>query len=69
MDNKLLVKTIISCVVGAILWCVIDLIICTVRNTNFVDTFFSPENLAELIIIMTLAGFSYYNAQKKKKNK
>lgn len=69
MDNKLLVKTIVSCVVGTVLWCIIDLIMCAVKNENFVDTFFSPTNIAEVVTIMTLAGISYYVAQSKKKKK
>ena len=67
MNKKLLMETIISCIVGVVLWGIIDLIICAMRNTNFVDTFFSPENLVELVIVMCISGFAYYSAKKNKK--
>ena len=67
MNKKLLMETIISCIVGVVLWGIIDLIICAMRNTNFVDTFFSPGNLVELVIVMCISGFACYHAKKNKK--
>ncbi|MBQ3475783.1 MAG: hypothetical protein IJH20_06420 [Bacilli bacterium] len=66
MKNKLIVKTILSCLLGAIIWCVLDYIICLVKKESFVDTFFSTKNLIELVICMIAAGIAYYSAQKKK---
>ena len=67
MNKKLLIETIISCFVGVVLWGIIDLIICAMRNTNFVDTFFSPENLVELVIVMCISVFVCYSTKKNKK--
>lgn len=69
MDKKILTKTIISCVIGAILWCLVDLIICAVRKESFVDTFLTPYNLFEVVLASVAAGFAYYSAQKKKNTK
>lgn len=66
MKNKLIVKTILSCLLGAIIWCVLDYIICLIKKESFVDTFFSPKNLIELVICMFATGIAYYSAQKKK---
>ena len=66
MKNKLLVKTIFSCLLGAILWCIIDYIICLIKNESFADTFLTTKNLIELVICSVAAGFAYYSSQKKK---
>lgn len=66
MKNNLLVKTIISCVLGALIWCAIYYIICLVREQSFVDTFFDTKNLIELVVCMIAAGIAYYSSQKKK---
>ncbi|MBR1417090.1 MAG: hypothetical protein IJ572_04660 [Bacilli bacterium] len=69
MKNKLIVKTIASCLLGAILWCAVDYIICLIKNQSFVDTFFSTRNLIELVICSIAAGIAYYSSQKKKNSK
>ena len=66
MKNKLLVKTIFSCVLGVIIWCAVDFIICLIKKESFVDTFFSTKNLIELVVFSVVAGVAYYNSQKKK---
>ena len=66
MKNKLLVKTILSCLLGAILWCAIDYIICLIKSESFTDTFFTSKNIIELVVCMVAAGFAYYTSQKKK---
>ena len=68
MDKKLLIKTFISCVLGAVLWCIIDFVICLVKKESFVDTFFTPYNIVELVIMITISGYVYYSTQKKKNN-
>jgi hypothetical protein len=66
MKNKLLLKTILSCLLGAILWCGLDYIICLIKKQSFVDTFFTTRNLIELVICSVVAGLAYYSSQKKK---
>ena len=66
MNNKLLVKTILSCLLGAILWCAADYIICLIKKQSFVDTFFATKNLIELVVCSVAAGVAYYSSQKKK---
>lgn len=66
MKNKLLVKTIISCVLGAVLWCAVDFIICLIKKESFVDTFFTFKNIIELVICSVASGIAYYSSQKKK---
>ena len=66
MKNKLIVKTILSCLLGAIIWCVLDYIIYLIKKESFVDISFSTKNLIELVICMIAAGIVYYSAQKKK---
>ncbi len=68
MDKKLLVKTIISCLLGAVLWCGIDFIICQIKDKSFVDTFFTAQNLIEISVCSIAAGIAYYSSQKKKKD-
>ena len=68
MKNKLLVKTIFSCFLGAILWCAIYFIICLIKKQSFVDTFLTVKNLIELVVCIVAAGFAYYSSQKKKNN-
>lgn len=68
MKKDLLIKTIISCIVGAVLWCGIDFIICAIKQISFTDTFFTPKNLIELVVTSAIAGFVYYNSQKKKQD-
>ena len=68
MDKKLLVKTILSCLLGAVLWCGIDFVICLIKDKSFVDTFFTAQNLIELVVCSVAAGIAYYSAQKKKNN-
>ena len=68
MNNKLLIKTILSCLLGAVLWCVLDYVICLIKNQSFVDTFFTAKNLIELLVCSFVAGFTYYGSQKKKNN-
>ena len=65
MKNKLIVKTIFSCILGLILWCVIDYIICLIKKQSFVDTFFTTKNIVELVICSAAAGLAYYSSQKK----
>ena len=67
MKNKLLVKTIFSCLLGAILWCAIYYIICLIKKQSFVDTFFTTKNLIELVVCLVAAGVAYYRSQKKNK--
>lgn len=66
MKNKLLVKTIISCLLGAVLWCATDFIICLIKKESFADTFFTSKNIIELVVCSVVAGFAYYSSQKKK---
>ena len=66
MKNNLLVKTILSCLLGVVVWAVIDFVICMVKDESFVNTFFSVTNIAEVIIIMTCAGIGYYIGHKNK---
>ena len=66
MKNNLLLKTIVSCIVGVALWCGIDFVICACKKTSFVDTFCTVENIVEIICVMTVAGYFYYVSQKKK---
>jgi len=68
MDKKLLTKTILSCLLGAVLWCGIDFVICQIKDRSFADTFFTAENLIELVVCSIAAGVAYYSAQKKKSN-
>lgn len=68
MNNKLIVKTIFSCLLGTVLWCAIDYIICLIKHQSFVDTFFTAKNLIELVVCSVVAGFAYYSSQKKKNN-
>ncbi len=68
MKNKLLVKTILSCLLGAILWCFADYIICLIKKESFADTFFTTKNLIELLVCSVAAGFAYYTSQNKKNN-
>ena len=68
MKNKLLVKTIISCILGALLWCVVDFVICQIKGQSFVDVFLTSKNLLELLVCSIAAGFAYYSSQKKKSN-
>ena len=66
MNKKLLVKTILSCILGAVLWCGIDFVICQIKDKSFADTFFTAQNIIELVVCSVAAGFAYYSAQKKK---
>ena len=67
MKNKLLVKTIFSCLLGAILWCAIYYIISLIKKQSFVDTFFTTKNLIELVVCSVAASVAYYRSQKKNK--
>ena len=69
MDKKLLIKTIISCLIGAVVWAVILFIICQIKDRDFKDQYFSLYNIFETAVCMAGAGISYYTAQKKKQNK
>ena len=69
MDKKLLVKTILSCLLGAVLWCGIDFVICQIKDNSFTETFFTAQNLIELAVCSLAAGIAYYSAQKKKSTK
>jgi len=68
MKNKLLVKTIFSCALGAIIWCIVDYIVCLIKKQSFIDTFFTAKNLIVLVICLVASGFAYYSSQKKKNN-
>ena len=66
MKNNLLVKTILSCLLGVVVWAAIDFIMCMVNDESFVDTFFSITNIVEVIVIMICAGIGYYIGHKNK---
>lgn len=68
MKNRLIIKTIFSCILGAILGCIVEYIICLIKNQSFVDTFFTYEKLGVIVICSVVAGFSYYSSQKNKNN-
>ena len=66
MKKDLLVKTIVSGLAGALLWCGISFIICQVKKESFADTFLTSANLIEMAVCSIAAGCAYYTAQKKK---
>ena len=66
MKNNLLVKTILSCLLGAVLWAGITYISCLINDKSFVDKFFSPGHIIEVVVVMTVAGIVYYIEEKKK---
>ena len=68
MKQKLIIKTILSCLLGAILWCGIDYVICLIKKESFTDTFLTTKNLIELLVCSVAAGFAYYSGGKKKNN-
>lgn len=65
MKNNLILKTIISCLLGILLWCGIYYVICLIKDESYVETFFTARNLIELAICSVCAGLAYYTSQKK----
>ena len=65
MDKKTLTKTIISCLIGAVLWCAADFIYCSIEKKSFTETFFTVSNILEMIVAMGASGYVYYSVHKK----
>ena len=66
MKNNLLVKTILSCLLGAALWTGVTYITCLIKDKSFVDTFCTTGHIIEVVVVMTVAGIVYYVAEKKR---
>ena len=67
MNKELLTKTILSCILGGVIWCAVDFIISMINNISFVDTFCTTRNIIELVVVMGLSGIVYYNTNKNRK--
>ena len=66
MNNKLLLKTILSCLAGALIWTGIDFVRCLIQKISFADTFLTASNLIEMAVCMVAAGVAYYFSRKNK---
>ena len=69
MNKKIITNVIINVLVGLVIWFFIDLIICAIKKESFVDTYFAPQNLIEMIVIFTCCGIGYYWSLSKKNKK
>ena len=66
MKKNLLTKTILSCLLGTALWTGVTYFTCLARKESFVDVYFTPGHIIEVVLVMTVAGIVYYNAEKKR---
>ena len=66
MNKELLTKTILSCILGGVIWCAVDFIIGMINNVSFVDTFCTTRNIIELVVVMGEKAMGAYLAGVKK---
>lgn len=69
MNKKLITKVLLNSFFGIVIWAIIDFVICLIKKQSFVDTFFTVQNIIEIIAIYTGCSLGYYWSQSKKNNK